>query len=43
MFIDDKIENVIAAEKIGINGYHLTRNNKETLYDFEKYLLNLLI
>jgi len=39
VFIDDKIENVIAAEKIGINGYHLTRNNN----DFEKYLLNLLI
>ncbi|EIE1275470.1 HAD-IA family hydrolase [Vibrio parahaemolyticus] len=39
MFIDDKIENVVAAQACGIQAYHLQRNKGESLSSFEELLV----
>ncbi|ELJ8444582.1 HAD-IA family hydrolase [Vibrio cholerae] len=39
MFIDDKIENVVAAQACGIQAYHLQRNKGESLSSFEDLLV----
>lgn len=39
MFIDDKFENVVAAQACGIKAYHLQRDNGESLSSFEKLLV----
>ncbi|ENM5907444.1 HAD-IA family hydrolase [Vibrio mimicus] len=39
MFIDDKIENVVAAQACGIQAYHLQRNKGESLFSFEDLLV----
>lgn len=41
VFIDDKVENVIAANNLGIIGYHLVRADGKTLIDFEDYISTL--
>lgn len=38
VFIDDKIENIVSANKLGIESYHLDRSKNKTLLDFENYL-----
>lgn len=38
IFIDDRIENIEAAEDLGIESFHLVRDNGSTLKDFEIYL-----
>lgn len=38
MFIDDKVENVFAAQACGIQAYHLQRDKGESLYSFEQFL-----
>lgn len=41
IFIDDKIENVDAANQIGIIGYHLVREEGKTLIDFESFISDI--
>lgn len=38
--IDDKEKNVDVAQSVGINAFHLKREEGMSLYDFENYLIN---
>ncbi|WP_045609625.1 HAD family hydrolase, partial [Vibrio vulnificus] len=39
MFIDDKVENVVAAQSCGIQAYHLQRSKGENLSSFAELLV----
>ncbi|EPW6854226.1 HAD family hydrolase [Vibrio diabolicus] len=39
MFIDDKVENVVAAKSCGIQAYHLQRSKSENLSSFAELLV----